>query len=92
MELSLKWEVLVKLYELSQQSSSGYVTRTLMLQQHPQLMQRVDSGNRHIISEFASPRRGGTPYLRYVEGQPQGVYELTIEGRVKAQEIIGDAP
>lgn len=91
-ELSLKWEVLVKLYELSQQSSSGYVTRTLMLQQHPQLMQRVDSGNRHIISEFASPRRGGTPYLRYVEGQPQGTYELTTEGRVKAQEIVGDAP
>lgn len=63
-----------------------------MLQRHPQLMQRVDSGNRHIISEFANPRRGGTPYLRYVEGEAHGVYELTVEGIAKAEEILSNAP
>ena len=50
-------------------------------------MQRVDHGNRNIISVFANPRDGGVPYLEYVD-EARGFYKLTEAGIAKAEELL----
>ena len=64
-ELSLRWEFLVKVYDLSRKTSTGHVTLATFREVDPALMSRVDHGNRNMISVFANT----TSYLEYVRGK-----------------------